>query len=321
MTLKAQIIDVFAGPGGLGEGFSAYQDDKGNYPFQIKISVEMEQNAHKTLRLRAFTRFFLQDHQGLPQIYLDYISGKNKLLGKLIEFRVFSINIPVIIKTENETRDWSLLSPESYCPEAYKEAMELYGSDKKTINQAVKHCLYEARRMTLGPDEKDIHKAIDAQLNSNIPTILIGGPPCQAFSTVGRSRRKGHVINNVVTNDDIPAVWNQDDDGRTWLYKEYIKIIGDFKPDVFVMENVRGMLSAKITDDQGNKEFVWKRIFKDLNKPGEVLGKDYSDLEYDLYSFSTSSKFTGDLSELEELRSSNFVLLAKEYGIPKPMSV
>ena len=317
MTLKAQIIDVFAGPGGLGEGFSAFQDDDGNHPFQIKISVEMEQYAHKTLRLRAFTRFFLQDHLALPQIYLDYISGKNKLLGKLIEFRVFSINVPVIIKTENDTRNWSDLSPESYCPETYSKAIELYGSDWETIIKAIKHCLYESRRMTLGPDEKDIHKAIDAQLISNVPTILIGGPPCQAFSTVGRSRRKGHVINNVVTNDDTPAVWNQDDDGRTWLYKEYIKIIGDFKPDVFVMENVRGMLSAKITDDEGNKEFVWKRIFKDLNKPEEVLGNEYSNLEYDLFSFSTSSKFTGNLNELNELKSSDFVLLTKEYGIPQ----
>jgi DNA (cytosine-5)-methyltransferase 1 len=46
------IIDLFAGPGGLGEGFSAYIDPKGKQPFKIALSIEKDPIAHQTLRLR-----------------------------------------------------------------------------------------------------------------------------------------------------------------------------------------------------------------------------------------------------------------------------
>ena len=48
------IIDLFAGPGGLGEGFSSVLDEKGNRTFQIKLSIEKDPYAHQTLRLRSF---------------------------------------------------------------------------------------------------------------------------------------------------------------------------------------------------------------------------------------------------------------------------
>jgi DNA (cytosine-5)-methyltransferase 1 len=315
MPVKAQIIDVFAGPGGLGEGFSTYKDKEGNFPFQIKISVEMEQFAHKTLRLRAFTRYFTHNNIPLPNIYFDYISGTNKLLGKLLEFRSWELdNNPV---TENDKREWNSISPEFYCPDEFREAEILYKKGWSEILIAIKKAIYEARRMTLGPDKKDIHKAIKEQMLKGKPTILIGGPPCQAFSTVGRSRRKGHVTNNVVTNDDTPAVWDQDNDGRTWLYKEYIKIINDFEPEIFVMENVRGMLSAKVEGKGGEKVHVWKQIFSDLNKPSNVISSKLSKLEYDIYSLATESKFTGDIDFLEKLNGADFVLNSKNYGIPQ----
>ncbi|WP_019617200.1 DNA cytosine methyltransferase [Psychromonas ossibalaenae] len=312
MPIKAQIIDVFAGPGGLGEGFSAYKDENGNFPFQIKISVEMEQYAHKTLRLRAFTRYFTHKKCTLPKIYFDYVSGKNPLLGKLLEFRFWELDV-----TENDKRDWNLISPEFYCPKEFEEAKLLYKKNWTETLVAIKTAIYEARRMTLGKDKKDIHKAIQEQITKDAPTILIGGPPCQAFSTVGRSRRKGHVTNNVVTTNDSPAVWDQDNDGRTWLYKEYIKIINDFEPEIFVMENVRGMLSAKVIGENDEKVHVWKRIFSDLNKPSNVLGNKQTKLEYDIYSLANDSKFTGNTEDLLQLNGADFVLNAKNYGIPQ----
>ncbi len=315
MSIKVQIIDVFAGPGGLGEGFSAYQDENGNFPFQIKISVEMEQYAHKTLRLRAFTRYFTHNNMNLPKIYFDYIAGTNKLLGKLLEFRMWEEEENTF--TENNKNEWKLISPEFYCPIEYQEAKSQYKSNWKHIFIAIKQAIFEARRMTLGPDKKDIHKAIKAQIVKGTPTILIGGPPCQAFSTVGRSRRKGHVTNNIVTNDNALAVWDQDNDGRTWLYKEYIKIINDFKPEVFVMENVRGMLSAKVDGVKGEKVHVWKQIFSDLNKPSSVLEGKSTKLEYDIYSLATESKFTGSIDDLNKLNGADFVLNSKNYGIPQ----
>lgn len=313
MSVKAQIIDVFAGPGGLGEGFSAYKDKDGNFPFQIKISVEMEQFAHKTLRLRAFTRYFTHNNIELPQIYFDYIGGKNKLLGKLIEFRTWENTTD----TENDKFDWKVISPEVYCHAEFQEAKSRYKNGWKHVLIAIEQAIFEARRMTLGPDKVDIHKAIKSQISRGKPTILIGGPPCQAFSTVGRSRRKGHVTNNVVTNSDEPAVWDQDNDGRTWLYKEYIKIISSFKPEIFVMENVRGMLSAKVEGVDGEKVHVWKQIFADLNKPSNAVESKSSKLEYDIYSLATNEKFTGNVDDLEKLNGADFVLNSKHYGIPQ----
>ncbi|MDA3814473.1 MAG: DNA cytosine methyltransferase, partial [Candidatus Cloacimonetes bacterium] len=54
MNNTIPIIDLFAGPGGLGEGFSAYK----NNIFRIKLSIEMNQEAHLTLELRSFFRQF-----------------------------------------------------------------------------------------------------------------------------------------------------------------------------------------------------------------------------------------------------------------------
>ncbi len=48
------VIDLFAGPGGLGEGFSSLRDTSGNPIFQTIISIEKDELAHKTLRLRSF---------------------------------------------------------------------------------------------------------------------------------------------------------------------------------------------------------------------------------------------------------------------------
>ena len=59
MSSQIKIIDLFAGPGGLGEGFSAYKDKKtGKHPFSIAVSVEKEASAHQTLQLGSFFRKF-----------------------------------------------------------------------------------------------------------------------------------------------------------------------------------------------------------------------------------------------------------------------
>ena len=69
MNNTIPIIDIFAGPGGLGEGFSQLKDDK--LKFKIALSVEMNEHAHKTLELRAFYRQFNK----APKEYFDYLNG------------------------------------------------------------------------------------------------------------------------------------------------------------------------------------------------------------------------------------------------------
>ncbi|MGI1837321.1 DNA cytosine methyltransferase [Lactococcus garvieae] len=67
--------------------------------------------------------------------------------------------------------------------------------------------------------------------HSNISGI-IGGPPCQAYSTIGRAR-----------NESKKAT-----DGRIYLYRYYIDFLKQYQPQFFVFENVKGLLSFKDTD-------------------------------------------------------------------------
>ena len=68
------VIDLFAGPGGLGEGFSALEDERKQPVFKITLSIEMEELAHKTLQLRSFFRQFKKS--GVPEEYYDALRGK-----------------------------------------------------------------------------------------------------------------------------------------------------------------------------------------------------------------------------------------------------
>ena len=67
------VIDLFAGPGGLGEGFSSVLLQDGQRAFKIKLSIEMDEHAHRTLELRAFLREFPPGQA--PADYYDYLAG------------------------------------------------------------------------------------------------------------------------------------------------------------------------------------------------------------------------------------------------------
>src|SRR5688500_9945984 len=68
------VIDLFAGPGGLGEGFSSLQDSHDERAFRIKLSIEKDKHAHQTLELRAFFRNF--PVKRAPDEYYDYLQKK-----------------------------------------------------------------------------------------------------------------------------------------------------------------------------------------------------------------------------------------------------
>lgn len=82
--------------------------------------------------------------------------------------------------------------------------------------------------------------------------VLIGGPPCQAYSLVGRASAPGRM----------------DDDPRNDLYIQYARFLNKYRPKMFVFENVPGMLTAK-------EGVIWKRIRKRLRTVGY-------DIEYKL---------------------------------------
>jgi DNA (cytosine-5)-methyltransferase 1 len=75
--MSIPIIDLFAGPGGLGEGFMSLQDETGKSVFDIKLSIEKDPNAHKTLTWRSFYRQFIKEGKEVPKEYYQAYEEKN----------------------------------------------------------------------------------------------------------------------------------------------------------------------------------------------------------------------------------------------------
>lgn len=72
MPAQFAIVDLFAGPGGLAEGFSSIRNKDGSRPFEIALSVEKEQSAFETLRFRSFFRQF---NGAAPADYYRFLNG------------------------------------------------------------------------------------------------------------------------------------------------------------------------------------------------------------------------------------------------------
>ena len=95
-------------------------------------------------------------------------------------------------------------------------------------------------------------------------------------------------------------------DKRHFLYKEYLNIIAEHSPPVFVMENVKGLLSSKVGND-----FVIDMILGDLKNPKKALNRESSELEYKLYSLAGNS-LPGMIEDPRE-----FIIKAEDYGLPQ----
>lgn len=238
------IVDLFAGPGGLGEGFSSLQGGKQRPRFKSVLSIECDDHAHATLLLRHFFKSFPQN-----DVHEDYYRF---LRGELSIHELF----------ENH-------------PHRYEEAN----------STALKIRLGESTR-------KEVKQRLKERVETSDPWALIGGPPCQAYSLVGRSRMMGD-----------PGF---EQDARHFLYKEYLNIIADHSPPVFVMENVKGLLSARINGDP-----TINLILKDLANPRLATGKTGKPLGYKLYSMSTP-----DLPG-EKADPGLFLVRAEKYGVPQ----
>lgn len=233
------LIDLFAGPGGLNEGFSHVRDAQGRRVFETILSVERDPWAHRTLELRALFRKL--DTDGAKRRYVEYVTGK--------------------ITREKLFADSGLASK--------KAAAEAFLGE-------------------LG--DNAANRVIDARIGvalAELKTrdcVLIGGPPCQAYSLVGRARRARETL------EDFEA------DPKHRLYLEYLRIVRRFNPLVFVMENVPGLLSAKWKGDR-----TFDLICESLRRAGyqlHALGADESQ---------------GEL--FEDARE--FVVHAEEHGVPQ----
>lgn len=236
------VVDVFAGPGGLNEGFSGVTDREGRV-FNTVASIEMDKEAVETLRLRAALRKSI-DEGGVPAIYQDFVSSR-ATQAELISHPAFA------------------------------------GAWKHALTEVHQHVLSEDSREI---SDKLVASALRDTLENDEPWVLIGGPPCQAYSLVGRSRRKHDLAFK--------------DDHKHTLYREYLHLIATFRPHVFVMENVKGLLSS-----QHGGGPVFKAIESDLTKPGPGLS-------YVL----RSCVVDGDAGDLSP---SDFIVRAEKFGVPQ----
>ncbi|EKB1950892.1 DNA cytosine methyltransferase [Vibrio parahaemolyticus] len=244
------VIDLFAGPGGLGEGISSVTDESGNNPFKIGISVEKEPSAHKTLTTRAFYRKIKDLEEGLVS-YNEYL---NDVISRSQLFERFP-------NQAEEAQQETLYKPHAL------------GDDNQVIHQRIKELV---------------------ESHGDRPKVVIGGPPCQAYSLAGRSRNAGI--------KDYKA----EKDDRNFLYKEYLKVLSIAQPDVFVMENVRGILSAKV-----NGKEMFPQILKDLRKPGRVTR--IRGAGYKVYSLVVEAENPNNPS----YDSADFLIKAEDYGVPQ----
>jgi DNA (cytosine-5)-methyltransferase 1 len=185
-------IDLFAGAGGLSEGFI-------RAGFDPIAHVEMNKDACDTLKTR--TAFHYLKENDRVEEYYDYVKGKitrDELWLKMPEYLIKSV-----INTE--------ISPETL---------------------------------------PSIFERIDKQIGKQKVDLVIGGPPCQAYSVAGRARDpKG-----------------MSEDPRNHLYKYYVEFLKRYKPKMFVFENVPGILSA-------NNGGYLELIFEAVREAGYELDK------------------------------------------------
>lgn len=208
------VVDLFAGPGGLGEGFSRVKV-RGRNVFKTVVSVEKDPYAHMTLSLRAFYRHFAHKGKELPEAYWKVLRSTSK---------------------PDKESAWSSLKKNAAWNQVKKEALCLeLGKHNSRIRRKITKALGKRKGQKKYPK-----------------FVLIGGPPCQAYSLVGRSRMQNHD--------------GKKKDLRHFLYKEYLAIIRKYKPSVFVMENVKGLNTALVDGKP-----ILPEIIRDLESAGYEL--------------------------------------------------
>lgn len=183
--MSFKYIDLFAGAGGLSEGFI-------RAGFVPVAHVELEQAACYTLQTRVAYHYLKA--AGYYSDYISYLKGD--------------------------------------CSRS-----ELYASIPEQLLRSVIN-------NPIGDDFNDnIQASIDKQLSGEKVDLIIGGPPCQAYSLAGRARSANGMKG----------------DQRNYLYIQYAKYLHRYKPKLFVFENVEGLLSA------GNGSYLanMNRLFLD----------------------------------------------------------
>lgn len=204
------VIDLFSGAGGLTEGFLSEG-------YKFVAHIEKEYWACETLKTRIMYYYLKQKND--IEMYHKYLLLSEKYTN-------IETNRKMVFEKYPELRD--ILE---------KTVLNKKFGDTKQDKEAT--------------NIKTIFKLIDTSmkyLNEEKIDIIIGGPPCQAYSVIGRSRMKEKVK----------------EDQRNYLFYYYRDIVKRYKPEMFIFENVPGIFTA-----QNGK--IFDEIAKEFNKIGYEL--------------------------------------------------
>lgn len=201
-------VDLFAGCGGLSEGFVTTG-------FCVAAGLERDPHACETLRTRVM--FHELKAQGKLDWYNRYVRNE--------------ISREDVLKKFTDVADTV---------------------EARVVQREFGQHPYHAR--VIPP----IRLALKLAQASKVH-VLLGGPPCQAYSLVGRSRDPDRM----------------EKDERHFLYEHYLHVLGDLQPDFFVLENVPGLLSAKA----GGEE-TYQNILKDFAsiQPAYEVAPSYKEM-------------------------------------------
>lgn len=188
---KYNVIDLFAGAGGLSEGFL----QAGNYDFLAH--VEWETPMVETLRNNLVKRWGYTEQEAKKRVVLFDIQKTEELLHG----------------------NWP------------NKTISSYGKNNSK-------CVIE--------------NGLDGLVGNKKVDVIIGGPPCQAYSIAGRAQDPNSMR----------------DDYRNYLFESFVKVVDAYRPKIFVFENVPGILSAKPGD-----RLVIERIYEAFDKIGYEIRK------------------------------------------------
>ena len=207
MNGSLKFLDLFAGAGGLSEGFI-------QAGFEPVAHIESNKAACFTLRTR-MAYHWLKNRNRI-ELYVDYLNGNLRR------------------------------------PDLYEQVPE------QVINSVINA---EIGDETL----PDIFRRVDRLLDNCRLDLIVGGPPCQAYSLIGRSR-------------DLNGMKG---DARNYLYHYYAEFLKRYKPLYFVFENVGGLLSAR--DEDGGLYFdAMRSLFRECGYETDSLklsAEDYGVLQ------------------------------------------
>jgi DNA (cytosine-5)-methyltransferase 1 len=187
---KLVVIDLFSGAGGLTEGFAREE-------YNIVAHVEKEKWACETLKTRICYHYL--ESVGDLELYYEYLRRSSGHLSIDNDRQIIFDKYPKL-----------------------KEKIEI-----EVINKTFGDPLEDLGATPLDEIIEIIQKALEYHKVKKVD-VIIGGPPCQAYSLIGRGRMRDAA----------------ESDKRNFLFKYYKEIVKRFAPEVFIFENVPGILSA-----------------------------------------------------------------------------